>query len=294
MTGLPRPQTEFQPSASDMEFMKFLTGIDDEELLKRHVNGIREEAYKIFPYPYISAFAFARRRIDGLPAYTKCLQLGRERKDAIFLDIGCGFGNDVRAIITDGYPIENVVASDLKHEFWDLGHKLFRSTAESLPVPFLEGDVFDPSFLSPSHPFYSPPDTPSPDLNSIMSLSPLLGHISVIHASLLFHLFDEEGQSKLARLLASLLSPRSGSLIFGSHTGRFEKGLNPTSWPGNVDSKFCHSPESWEALWDGCVFEKGTVKVEATLNALDADMERLGMTAEEGRMYRIAWSVTRV
>jgi len=28
---------------------------------------------------------------------------------------------------------------------------------------------------------------------------------------------------------------------------------------------FCHSPDSWTELWDGGVFEKWTVRVEATV-----------------------------
>lgn len=75
-----------------------------------------------------------RLRIARLPAYPDLLRLGRERKGAIFLDIPCccqyglnnndnvvditrgkhiPVGNDTRKAVQDGYPIDNVVASDL-------------------------------------------------------------------------------------------------------------------------------------------------------------------------------------
>lgn len=90
--------------------------------------------------------------------------------------------------------------------FWDIGHKLFKSTPESFPVPFVQGDVFDPKHIAPASPLYTPPSTPRPDLSTLASLTPLQGHVSAIHVAAFFHLFQEDGQLKAARALASLLS----------------------------------------------------------------------------------------
>ena len=48
---------------------------------------------------------------------------------------------------------------------------------------------------------------------------------------------------------------------------------------------FCHSPESWTELWDGEIFEKGTVRVETELIAVN----RGGDIA-----HWMKWSVTRL
>ena len=65
-----------------------------------------------------------------VPAYNQLLKLGREREDAILLDIGCccksdntasleraltvrSVGNDVRKAVADGFRVENVVATDI-------------------------------------------------------------------------------------------------------------------------------------------------------------------------------------
>ena len=177
---------------------------------------------------------------------------------------------------------------------------MFRSTAEAFPAVFLPGDIFDPAHLSPtSEVNYSlPPDAerPVPPLTSLTSLNPLRGRVAAIHAGALFHLFSEEQQGTLARALASLLSPEPGSMIVGSQAGAPHKGVRvitraPDHVPratSSVLSQFCHSPESWTELWDGQVFERGRVKVEAALVKPDAALK------DFPDYYTLYWSVTRL
>jgi hypothetical protein len=174
-------------------------------------------------------------------------------------------------------------------EFWDLGHKLFRSTPETFPVPFIMGDVFDTSNVEPVTPFNDAPETPLPTLNSLISLNPLRGHVSAIHASSLFHLFDEDKQIKLARALACLLSPQPGSVIFGSHAGRPVAGMRVNSTGG---LRFTDSPESWGELWDGRIFDHGKVKVEASLQRVDRIVPSMSDNVSEH--FLLVWSVTRM
>jgi hypothetical protein len=141
--------------------------------------------------------------------------------------------------------------------------------------------------IAPAEPYYEEPGTPCPPLSSLTSLTPLRGHVSAIHASSFFHLFDEEKQLLLAKRLAALLSPRSGSVIFGSHGGNAEMGL--TDMPNSVGGHmFCHSPESWRDLWDKQVFKKGSVRVNCGLRKV----ETRDFPAKEGVF--LWWSVTRV
>ncbi|PIL22771.1 hypothetical protein GSI_15465 [Ganoderma sinense ZZ0214-1] len=252
-------------------FIKGQTDIQDEQELKKHILAVRAEGYSIHPYPCLQRFTFLQLRLTRLPAYGQLLALGKERKDPIFLDIGCCFGYDMRKAIDDGFPRETAIAADLHPEFWELGHKLFKSTPETFPVPFIPGDAFDPAFLRPTAPFTvsNPPRHPRPDLATLTSLNPLRGHVSAIHASSFFHLFDEERQAQLARSLACLLSPEPGSMLLGAHRGLVEAGVRKEVRRGNASTiqLFGHSPESWKELWDGQVFEKGTVKVDALLSS---------------------------
>lgn len=83
--------------------------------------------------PYLLLSMILQFRIRHLPAYPSLMQLVKERPDAIFLDYACAckhwkdtfipkyystesyqVGVDTRVAIADGYPVENVVASDLQ------------------------------------------------------------------------------------------------------------------------------------------------------------------------------------
>lgn len=169
-------------------------------------------------------------------------------------------------------------------DFWNIGHETFRSTPETFPVPFVKGDVFDSSNLEVHPPLDGAPETPMPALNSLVSLDPLRGHVSVIYAAALFHLFNEEKQLGLACALASLLSFEPGSIIFGYQAGKFAKEVI-------IDhgTMFFHSPESWKELWDGKVFGKGKVEVEAFLKPIEPSM-----VGSFGQGQWLVWSVTRL
>src|SRR5260221_1164480 len=122
-------------------------------------------------------------------------------------------GNDARKVVADGYPLENVVTSDLHQgpflRFRDYHHMLgtFRGTlithvcrirgsraqalqddAGDLPDIVCPGDALDPKHLEVVPPFTAVNTLtgPAPDLRSLASLNPLHGRVSAIHTSLLF------------------------------------------------------------------------------------------------------------
>ena len=177
-------------------------------------------------------------------------------------------------------------------EFWTLGHKLFKTTPETFPVPFLAGDAFDAAFLAPASPSYAPAPAPTPEeLCALTSLSPLHGRVSAISVCNVFHLFASEStQAQLARAIAGLLSAEPGSLVIGVHAGRPDAGATVEIGKGGREvPMFYHSPESWAALWDGEIFEKGTVKVEARL-VLMGDIS----AAIKKPFWFMEWVVTRL
>ncbi|KAH9891081.1 hypothetical protein C8Q73DRAFT_792509 [Cubamyces lactineus] len=251
----------------DLRFMRAQTGITDEEL-KKHILQMQAEAYQVFPYPCIRRFVFVRSTLLRILGYERLLKLGKERKGAILLDIGCCFGNDVRRASADGFPVKQIVASDLH-----AGHKLFRTTNKTFPPKFIPGDVFDPAHIKVVPPLYLPITYPAPDLSTLTSLNPLHGRVSAIHISAFFHLFNEEKQLHIARALAGLLSAEPGSMVIGLHAIATEKGTKVEHFgEGEAASDitvFYHSPESWVEIWDGQVFEKGSVKVETSLTERD-------------------------
>ncbi|OJA19466.1 hypothetical protein AZE42_10740 [Rhizopogon vesiculosus] len=217
--------------------------------------------------------------ISTQPVYEHILELGRERPGAVLLDIGCCFGVDSRRAAADGFPMENIIASDINNEFLTLSHEFFQTTPSSYRGHFLPGDVFDPAFLHIAESSDDLSSAPASDLSSLESLNPLHGRISVINATRLFHLFNEDKQLHLARALAGLLSAQPGSVICGDQVGVLEKGITTHNLAGS--QLFAHSPETWSSMWDGDVFRKGSVKVETHM-------------LHGNRNIMLRWSVTKL
>ncbi|KAG2342482.1 hypothetical protein BDR05DRAFT_964090 [Suillus weaverae] len=272
-------------SSEEAAFFKAQTGIDDDEDLKRHILEVQAKAYKVVPYPCIHTFLFLRLNLSNLSVYKQILELGRERPDALLLDIGCCLGVDARKAAADGFPAKNIIASDVLNEFLQLTHELFKTVPASYPGCFLPGDVFDPAFLSIAVPSDDVSPAPAIDLSSLKSLNPLHGRISAINAISFFHLFNEEKQLHAARALAGLLSAQPGSIICGQQVGSLEKGIAAASISGSKDRLFAHSPRTWSSLWDGEVFEKGSVKVETEL----VEIANRGV-----QFFIMKWSVVRL
>ncbi|GJJ09838.1 hypothetical protein Clacol_004062 [Clathrus columnatus] len=268
---------EYNISSEESTSLKRVIRIQDDNELKEHLLSVQAEAYAVYPYACIRRFDFAKFKIAKHPAYESVIKLGKERENAIFLDLPCC-------------------------DYWTIGHKLFKTTPETFPVPFLQGDIFDPSFLQPGVPAL---DTSSqvinspPSLTDLTSLTPLQHSISAIYTSSFFHLFGEDEQFKLAHLFASLLSPLPGSIIFGSHNGISDTegdNLGRTRLTTRGNSVFGHSPTSWKELWTGKSgpFNPEQVSVQVEVKRVERkDTARVFNLEQPYIAYRHIWSVTR-
>lgn len=171
---------------------------------------------------------------------------------------------------------------------------MFRSTPETFPTHFIEGDVFNPKFLEVVPPFAKNclPTAAFPTLSGVKTLNDLQGHVSALFVGAFFHLFTEQEQERIARALAGLLSPEPGSMILGAHGGAPKKGI----WnPARSDYQmFRHSPESWKDLWEG-IFGKGNVEVQARITREEGGNDFFGTwPGNDDPYYVLEWSVTRL
>ncbi|KAJ7806492.1 hypothetical protein B0H13DRAFT_2244096 [Mycena leptocephala] len=274
----------FQTVEADVAFLKQQTGIQNLDALNLYT---LIHIFQIYNYPCIHNFTFAQTKISTVPAYQNVLTLGREREGGILLELGCCFGIDVRKAASDGFPSQNILASDIRPDVWTMGHELFRSTPDTCAIAFLAGDALDPEFLEPAAPAASPPDVPTPLLASLTCLTQLNGHVAAIHIS--------SQQLQLARALAGLLSPAPGSVIFGHHVGRRTKGFREELICNGGHHMFCHSPESWMAMW-GEVFPEAAVKVDVHLQARVLNIGPVMPAGERSAVDTgfLVWSVTRI
>ena len=173
---------------------------------------------------------------------------------------------------------------------------MFRSTPSTFPAHFIAGNILDPSFLSLSSPISTLLGTQTsaaPVISSVTSLNELKGHISAIFAGAFFHLFTFDQQTHIARLLAGLLSPLPGSMLFGVQGGCTTKRVYT---PGSGSQMHSHSPESWRKMWEDIFGEVGAkVEVKARLRKEVGGDDFFGTFPGNTDPYHVLeWSVMRL
>ena len=174
------------------------------------------------------------------PIYNNIVSAGRASEGSIFVDVGCNsellaqrlkldfraqqpetVGTDVRRLILDGYPAADVYGCDLHGGFIDLGYKLYRDKS-TCPIVFFAADMF--SLLQERDGLVTN------EKDGLTTLRGLEGRVKHLYGGLLFHLFNEETQTQVARVFSKLISRKPGSVIFGTHIGREPAGELSTSF----------------------------------------------------------------
>ncbi|MCJ1369098.1 hypothetical protein MMC20_000306 [Loxospora ochrophaea] len=143
------------------------------------------------------------------------------------IDVGCGFGQDLRKLVYDGVASERLIGLDIRNDFLELGYELFLDRA-TFTGKFIAANVFDHSVDSP--------------VQSIQS------QMDVVHAASFLHLFGWDEQIQACRGLSQLLKNEPGTMILGRHIGSRESGEYPHKTnPSGVT--FSHDPTTFETMW---------------------------------------------
>lgn len=207
-----------------------------------HIVNVRNESWKIYPYPCIGRFRFLDLGLMDFDEYGEVLdRMGRGER---LLDLGCCFGQEIRKLIADGAPPDNIYGCDLKSEFTQLGYDLFKDR-DRLRATFLAADIFDQT----------------------SALSDLKGSCDMIYAGSFFHLFDYEQQCAASRAVAALLMPRKGSMLLGRQIGAVTARETPHHFEPTKKT-FQQSPETFKKMWSDLGKEIG-IKLSAHVTMSD-------------------------
>jgi len=202
-----------------------------------HIYAVREKAHKVHPYSCLGRFRFLDLSISLHPLYPLVLSRLKDSYQTL-LDLGCCFGQDIRSLVADGAPSENLYGADIHPEFLELGYELFRDK-ESLGAHFLVGDVFDD------------------EGEGGKELKKLDGKIDIIHAASFMHLFAWAQQVQLGIRMVQLLRPTTkDALVLGRQRGATKPGVYPTSNKSLMT--YVHDPASFQRLWDEVGEKTGT------------------------------------
>lgn len=136
--------------------------------------------------------------------------------------------------VFDGVPPENLYASDLRQDFYDIGYELFADKT-TLKCQFIQADIFDE--------------------NSAL-VRTLSDKVDIINAASFFHLFSWDQQIVVAKRLVNLLCARPGSLLIGRQAGCIDP-VDPDD-KENAPRHYRHDSRTWERLWKRVGEETGT------------------------------------
>ena len=172
-----------------------------------------------------------------MPSYNEILaRLCDSAAPARLLDVGCCFGQDLRRLVSDGAPSENLVGLDIEPQFLSLSYDLF-ADREFYKGQMIAGDILDESANRP--------------------VALQNGTFDIAHAASFFHLFDWDTQVKAGVQLVRLMKNSLGVLVLGRHLGSSTGEERPS--PMKASAKmYLHSPDSFESLWAEISEKTGT------------------------------------
>jgi SAM-dependent methyltransferase len=180
-------------------------------------------------------FRFLDLELMTMPIYQDVISR-LKTKNQTFLDLGCCFGQELRELVFDGAPAQNLFGTDLRQGLIDMGYELFRDK-ETLKSTFIAADVFD-------------------DESELVKQ--LSGKINIIYTGSFFHLFDYAQQKAVGKRVIQLLKPEKDSFVIGRQIGNVDSGDHTTEVHKLKRTRFRHNAESWRNMWKELGEETGT------------------------------------
>ncbi|KAJ5788331.1 hypothetical protein N7457_003321 [Penicillium paradoxum] len=239
-----------------------------------HVKKVRREIGTFanpnfqFPYPCIGSFRFLDLSIPQSPLYPEILE--RLKSGQKLLDVGCAVGQELRQLVFDGVHSENLYASDLRQDFYDIGYDLFNDH-DTLKAQFIVADIFDD--------------------NSDL-VKKLTDKIDIVNAASFFHLFNWDQQVLVAKRLVGILHDKPDSLIIGRQVGRVDP---PSPEEQAAGGHYRHDPATWKKLWEQVGAETGTQWEVETWMEKWAGHDKVMKDYHEGLdTFKLRFSVRRV
>ncbi|RVD84790.1 uncharacterized protein DFL_006513 [Arthrobotrys flagrans] len=253
-----KPGEKLELSPYTLDIFQNYTQIPADQVAA-HIIRVREKAWEVYPYPCIGNFRFLDFAIIESPIFTTALS--KLKSGGKYLDLGCCFAQDLRALVYAGIPSENLYGADLQSGFIDLSYELFKD-GDSLKSTFFKGDIFDFSTFTPIR----------GNTSDQTLFQKIKGDIDIISARSFLHLFGPEQEFKAACQIVEILKDKPGSIMVGRQVGSFTPGIESISLAGR--EVFRHDPQTWKEFWNR-VGEATNTKwdVQAKLLELSPDVK---------------------
>lgn len=182
---------------------------------------------EVIRYGCISEFTFLNPSVTRRPIYFNLLSQAQEARAKgerpRWLEVGCAFGTDVRKVILDGWPRDDILALDVVPTYWNYGLSLFGDTANP-PCEFLCADLTTHTLP--------------------ISISP----VDVAYTNLVLHVLTRPQTVYLVVNIFSLLNP--GGCFWGHTLGNELE----SSWSPYGNDWWLHSEKSLRNLLEEAGF----------------------------------------
>ncbi|KAL2036593.1 hypothetical protein N7G274_010689 [Stereocaulon virgatum] len=245
-----------------LDLLMSCTGLPLDKIVS-HVNEARAAAWLTAPYPCIGLYMFLDLHMSQHPLYPTLLSRLMHSPTTRLVDIGCGLGQDVRKLVSDGVPATQTYAVELKAELISAGQDLFMDGGrkQSL-ISFLHGDAV------------------TDDMEQWKRKLDVSDGFEMIHTGALFHLFAWETQLAIARNLVALVHGSDEAVIFGWTFAAREAGLRSVG-PKKEAVVYGHDEGSARRLWEEVGEATGT-RWEVEVRIAWADVGEVAGLAKGG------------
>lgn len=195
-------------SDSDLAFMAEYTKWDLTKCRERVLEvWQRSRNSGIHVYRCIAELMFLQTRVARHPSYAAAMNTLKKESTAKWLEVGCAYATDVRKVVVDGWPSEQIWCLDVTEAYFNLGLELF-GDQETFNVNRAFGNILDETFF-PSTPQHTTQDVLPRNAFAVASVA------AVLHV-----LAREDSEALLKKIFNILL--KSGGLLFGSCVGAEE------------------------------------------------------------------------
>ncbi|KAJ9193116.1 hypothetical protein DTO021D3_3854 [Paecilomyces variotii] len=260
------------------DILENYSGIPSDQV-ERHVYELRDRAWDVHPYPCIGVFSFLDLSTNQVPAYSKILEILKPNPNApedqaLFLDLACCFGQDIRKLVRDGVPASAVYGTDIKREFLELGFELFKDK-DKFPDPerqFFVADIFDADL---------------PENASIWN--EMMSKFTIVQIANFLHLFNYERQLQICCVITRLMATKPGAMVIGRQVGstnprEVSRAFSAPELKRNSGTRYWHSPETFRQMWVE-VGEKTGTKWDVDVDFIKLDEHNLKLLEEVKQMF---------
>ncbi|KAF6218295.1 hypothetical protein HO133_005641 [Letharia lupina] len=208
-----------------------------------------ETVQLVWNYSKMSVTEIPDHWMDVSPVYKK--MKARMLKGEKLLELGCGFGQNMRKLCVKGVAAEDLFGFYTDRILIEAGYDLF--VDRSTQMTFFTGDIVAGTF----------------------EFERFHDKFNIVFASMFFHLFDWTEQVAIAKQVVNFLRKQPGSMIFGQQIGHIKPGLYQV---GRESAGYAHNTATLQQMWDFVGSEtkstwhvQGIMEVNENIAALTQD-----------------------